>query len=161
MRYSDSAPLSGVVFRIRHGGIAGMIPEGWEAQGPRSGDDSSAALTLSKGDSLRIAFRPVSLDSTAMVYFTKNGIVDLASLTRTLHDSSVGTTRKGIKKFTSGERDCAAYEVTKGGRRIRVVVFPAGKYYYECEAWSLTPLSGPESYDRLFSAQQTVVKSLR
>lgn len=138
-----------------------MIPEGWEAQGPRSAKDSTVALTLSEGDSLRIVFRPVTLDSAAAAYFSKHGAVDLASLTRTLHDSTVGTTSKGISRFSSGKRECAAYEVEAEGKWMRVVVFPAGEYYYECEAWSARPLDSLGTYHRLFSTQQTVVKSLR
>ncbi|HLF15508.1 MAG TPA: hypothetical protein VI932_11535 [Bacteroidota bacterium] len=85
----------------------------------------------------------------------------LAALTRTLHDSSAGTGREGIERFSSGSREYAAYEVVTEGKRMRVVVFSAGGYYYECEAWPVRPPAGAGLYDRLFSAQQTVLRSLR
>ena len=159
--YSDSYPLTGVTFRIRNGGIAGSIPEGWTASSPGAEDDTTVALTLAEGDSLRIVFRPVTVDILAKEYFSKHGVADLAMLTRTLHDSTIGNVRDGIDVFTLGEREFAAYEVTAGGRRMRVAVFATGKHYYQCEAWPLAPPASAASYDRLFSVQQSVLRSLR
>lgn len=148
-------------FRIRHGGVAGEIPSGWTATGPRAGGDSTAALTLASGDSLLIVFRTVTLDSAATAYFAKRGVADLAMLTRTLHDSTLGTVREGIETFRLGGREFASYEARVDGGRMRVAVFSAGGYYYECEAVQARPLSSPRSYERLVAAQQAVLGSLR
>jgi hypothetical protein len=103
----------------------------------------------------------VDLDSAAVAYFSKHGMVDLAALTRTLHDSSLGTTRKEIGRFTSRGREFASYEVVTEGRKMRVVVFSTGGFYYECEARQVKPSADAGSYERLFSAQETVLRSLR
>jgi hypothetical protein len=118
-------------------------------------------MTLSGGDSLRIVFRQVTLDSSAASYFKKRGVVDLAMLTRTLHDSTVGNVRKGIETFKSGGREFASYEVRSEGRKVKVAVFGSKGYYYECEAVAARQLATPKSYDLLFSAQQAVLRSLR
>jgi hypothetical protein len=138
-----------------------LIPGGWTAVSPRSVNDTTVALTLEQGDSLRIVFRPVTVDILASEYFSKHGVEDLAMLTRTLHDSSAGNDREGIEGFRFGEREFAAYEVVSEGKRMRVAVFAAGKYYYECEAFRLTPSASEEPDRRLFSIQQSVLRSLR
>jgi hypothetical protein len=125
------------------------------------GGDSTAEMTLSGGDSLRIVFRQVTLDSSAAKYFKTRGIVDLAMLTRTLHDSAVGNVRDGIETFKAGGREFASYEVRSNGKKMKVAVFGSGGYYYECEAFPARPLSAPRSYDRLFSTQLAVLRSLR
>ncbi len=146
---------------MQEGNLSGAIPLGWTASSPRNGGDSSAALTLSEGDSLRIVFRSVDLDSAAAAYFSKRGLADLASLTRTLHDSTAGTGRSGIDRFSLEGRDYASYEVKTGGKRTRVVVFTAGGCYFECEAGVVGQVVVAATYKRLFSAQQTVLRSLR
>ncbi len=146
---------------MQEGNLSGAIPLGWTASSPRNGGDSSSAITLSEGDSLRIVFRIVDLDPAAAAYFSKHGLADLASLTRTLHDSTAGTGRGGIDRFSLGGRDCAAYEVKTGGERTRVVVFMAGGRYFECEAGAVGRGVGAATYKRLFSAQQTVLRSVR
>lgn len=160
-KYPDTSPLSGVTFRIRNGGVAGSIPEGWTATSPRTESDTTAALVLEQGDSVRIVFRPVSVDILATEYFSRHGIGDLAMLTRTLHDSTIGNVRDGIDGFRLGDREFAAYEVLSEGKRMRVAVFGAGKYYYECEAVFIVPPASEASYRRLFSVQQSVLRSLR
>jgi hypothetical protein len=161
VRRSEEVPLSDVLFRLRNGGISGAIPAGWTAAGPAGKADSTAAMTLSGGDSLRIVFRQVTLDSAAASYFKKRGVVDLAMLTRTLRDTAVGNVRKGIETFKSGGREFASYEVRSDGKKVNVAVFGSGGFYYECEAVAARPLSAPKSYDLLFSAQQAVLRSLR
>lgn len=160
VRRSVDVPLSDVVFRLRHGGISGAVPVGWTTAGPAAGD-STAAMTLAGGDSLRIVFRQVSLDSSSAAYFRRRGVADLAMVTRTLYDSTVGNARKGIATFRAGGREFATYEVRSNGNRMRVAVFGAGQSYYECVAAPSKPLPGAKSYDRLFDVQDAVLRSLR
>jgi hypothetical protein len=164
VRRSEEYPLSDVVFRLRHGGVSGAIPAGWSAGGPAVSNgtgDSTAAMTLSGGDSLRIVFRQVTLDSAASAYFRKRSVAELAMLTRTLRDSTAGAVRKGIGTFKASGREFATYEVGTDGMKMKVAVFPAGEYYYECEAAAVRPLSSTHSFDLLFSAQEAVLRSLR
>ena len=161
MRRPEADPLSGVVFRLRHGGLSGSIPLGWTADGPGAARDSAAAMTLSCGDSLSIIFRQVLLDSAASAYFGKRGMADLAMLTRTLRDSTAGNARKGIRTFKAGGREFATYELLTNGRNVRVAVFGSAGYYYECEAAPVRSFPAPATYGRLFATHEAVLRSLR
>jgi len=161
--YRDNVPLSDVTATVPdREGVVLRLPRGWEAVSAGVPETTEGYSVLMRcGDSLRISVREISLDAPAADYFRKKGMSDLAALTRTLHDSSRGVSGKGITEFSYGGRKFAAFEYGGTGGPQRVVVFAVKEKYYECEAFSVRPLSGRSSYDALFSAQQTVLRSLK
>jgi hypothetical protein len=161
VRYSDELPLSTLIFRAGAGRLSGLVPEGWTTAPRDAADESSGTLVLVRGDSLRIVVRSLLLESTAAAYYSGRGPADLASLNRTLRDTSSAGRMGGISTFSIRDRNFAAYELHAPAARSRVVVFNSGEAWFECEAMADRTLSGETSYDDLFSAQQTLLASLR
>lgn len=159
--YRDDHPLSGRTAPLTDGEqIVVGIPEGWEGSGGFIAGEGYSVLLVS-GDSMRIALREISLDEAAVSYYREAEVAQLAALSRTLHDTAAAVETRGIREFSYGGREFAAYEYGGPDGPRRVVVFSAGGRFYECEAFSDGPLSGPASYGGLFSAQQAVLRSLR
>lgn len=159
--YRDDHPLTDRTASLTDGErIVVGIPEGWEGSGGFVAGEGYSVLLVS-GDTMSIAFREIFLDEAASSYYREAEIAQLAALSRTLHDSAAAVETGGIREFSYGGREFAAYEYRgKDGPR-RVAVFSAGGRFFECEAFSDGPLSGPASYGGLFSAQQAVLRSLR
>jgi len=163
VRYADTLPLSDVMFRAGGGRLTGRVPEGWSMAAPAEtgGGDSSGTLVIGHGDSLRIVLRRLILDSTAVAYFGGKGPGELAVLNRTLRDTSSAGRSGGITRFSAGGKECAAYEVATDSGRTRVTIIRSGGDFFECEAEALRKLDDEKSYDRLFSVQQSMIRSIR
>ena len=162
-RRADEAVLTQERFRLAQSDLTGAVPKGWTARPPsaKSSPDTAAAMTLLAGDSLSIVFRPVMLDSSAAAYFRRRGVDDLAMLTRTLSDSTIGNVREGIETFRAGGRDFAEFEARANGRKTKVALFRAGDSWYACEAASSKALRAPKSYDDLWTVHRAVLRSLK
>lgn len=160
-RYADTLPLSSERFLLPGTEIVGMVPAGWSLAAPEGAAAGGPSVTLSEGDTFRIAFRPITLDAPAEEFFRRRGLKELAAMVRTLHDTAAGTRSDGIERFRSGATECAAFETGAGEDRKRVVVFTAGGKWFECEGWATSPLRAGASRARLFSAQQSAIRSMR
>jgi len=164
VRYTDTLPLSDIIFRAGGGRLTGLVPEGWSAPGPSGRGASGTSpdeLVIGRGDSLRIVLRGLTLDSMAASYFGRRGPADLAEVNRTLRDATAAGRSGGISRFSTGEKECAAYELVAAHGRIRVAIIRSGGEFYECEASALRKLADEKSYDMLFSVQQSLIRSLR
>ena len=116
-------------------------------------DDMSAAMGV----------REVNLDRLAALRVGKDGLELLAHISLGLRQSGPDSAlvQAAPREFEMSGKKFCGYEVEAGGKRARIVVFPVGDRYYECEA-KLMKGAGPSAeVVRIFTAQQTFLSSLK
>ena len=139
-----------------------MLPVGWESADPGFHVGGARySVIMAGGDGVRITFREITLDDPASNYYRRGRIAGLAALGRSLRDSGAVLSDTGVTEFFYGGRRFAGYEYAGTAGPRRVVVFAAKERFFECEAFSARPLARRSGYDSLFSAQQSVLRSLR
>lgn len=161
-RYAADYPLTGGKIRFQGSDpVVLELPEGWTLTGVGGpGTAPGQALVMFGGDSLQIAFREITLDAAASAYYRRGRLSELAALGRTVRDSTAVVEESGITEFYYSGRRFAAFEYDGPSGPRRLVVFALTEGFYECEALSLRTLPDRAEYDRLFSVQQSVLRSL-
>jgi len=162
VRYPADYPLSDNRLTIPGVRLTAMLPAGWQLADPgfHVGGARSPVI-MTGGDGVSITFREITLDDPASNYYRRGRIAGLAALGRSLRDSGAVLSDTGITEFFYGGRRFAGYEYTGAAGPRRGVVFAAKERFFECEAFSARPLAGRSRYDSLFSALQSVLRSLR
>lgn len=161
--YATDYPLSENVFRSRDGNFGGNVPRGWFD----SSDDTLAPTLLMwlirEDFSAALTVQELRLDRLSLQRVEREGLPLLARISAGFHpaDKSVIPSSLELKEFELGGNKFCSYELPVSEGRSRVVVFGAKGKYYECEAHTLKGRWTGDELVRMFTAQQSVLASLR
>ena len=160
--YSIDYPLTQEVFHSRDNDFRGQVPLGWFSSSLDTLPQAIKVWLLKEDLSASFHIEELWLDRLSSKQVEKEGAKLLAQLSLAFQQDNVQNTSMIAepKEFKIRGREFCGYELNKNGERKRVVVFSFHGKYYECVAASIKGRWSAQDFNRLFTAQQTLLSSL-
>ena len=156
--YSTEYPLTTSVFRSRDGAFSGRIPTGWFSSTEDTLAPALTAWLIREDYTATLTIRQLHLDRLSETRVKDDGLTLLASLNAAF-DVHTAKMRE-VKEYKIEGRKFCGYEFGPTESPGRAVVFAAGSKYYSCTAQRVKGNWSKADYNMLFSAQESVLRSL-
>jgi len=156
--YSTEYPLTPSLFRSRDGAFSGRIPAGWFSSTEDTLAPALTAWLIREDYSATLTIRELRLDRLSDDRVTDNGLTLLASLNAAFEGHTAKL--REVKEYAIGGKKFCGYEFGPSESPGRAVVFAAGAKYYSCTAQRVKGTWSKADYNMLFSAQETVLRSI-
>ena len=162
LTYVNDYPMSTTAFVTRDGLMRGMIPQGWFISHEDTLVPTLDAWLVKNDFSATISLTVLAVDPLTSQTVQKEGLGFLAKLSMKFHEiaGSKAVTFSQPNVFELQGKKFCEYEIFGPDFHQRVVVFPAGQKYFECEARAAKNGWSEEEIHQLFRTQQSVIASL-
>jgi hypothetical protein len=160
--YSIDYPLTQEVFHSRDHDFSGQVPLGWFSSSLDTLPTIIKVWLLKEDLSASFHIEELRLDQLSSKQVEKEGVKLLAKLSLAFQQDNAQNTRllAEPKEFKIHGREFCGYELNSNGERNRIVVFSIHGKHYECVAASVKGRWSAQDFNRLFTAQQTLLSSL-
>lgn len=140
--------------------LTGRIPAGWYSATEDSLGTGASIILISDNTDAVLSIKEIIPDLLTSQRVERDGLALLANVGFSSRRETGGAAKTEPREFELRGVKYCGYELSGAETRARVVLFRARGKYYECEArGGRRGLSG-ETYNNLFTAQQSFLGSL-
>ncbi|HTK81617.1 MAG TPA: hypothetical protein VL633_04950 [Bacteroidota bacterium] len=158
--YPANYPMTETTVRSRDGILTGKIPGGWYSATEDSLGTGASLILINDNTDAVLSIKELIPDRLTSQRVERDGLALLANVGMSSRRETGGAATTEPREFELRGIQYCSYELSGADIRARVVLFRARGKYYECEArGGRRGLSG-ETYNNLFTAQQTFLGSL-